>query len=150
MSKRFFCVIAALVVAVVSLSLSGRVSHLELIAHAARVQNVTVEQVLIRGNRRIPESTVKIWIGTREGDPYNPGQLDRDVRALYAQGHFEDVKVYAEEGTRGGKIITFEVSERPLLLDIKYEGLKSVQQSTVLEEFRKRTVGLSRESQYDA
>jgi len=111
---------------------------------------VTVEQVLIRGNRRIPESTVKIWIGTREGDPYNPVQLDRDVRALYAQGHFEDVKVYAEEGTRGGKIITFEVSERPLLLDIKYEGLKSVQQSTVLEEFRKRSVGLSKESQYDA
>src|SRR4030095_6011207 len=46
--------------------------------------------------------------------------------------------------------ITFEVSERPLLLDIKYEGLKSVQQSTVLEEFRKRSVGLSKESQYDA
>ena len=39
--------------------------------------------------------------------------------------------------------------ERPLLLDIKYEGLKSVQQSTVLEEFRKRSVGLSKESQYD-
>jgi outer membrane protein insertion porin family len=150
MSKRFFCVIAALIAVVLSLSLSERLARLEPIVHAARVQNVTVEQVLIRGNRRIPESTIKIWIGTRESDPYNPGQLDRDVRALYAQGHFEDVKVYAEEGTRGGKIITFEVSERPLLLDIKYEGLKSVQQSTVLEEFRKRSVGLSKESQYDA
>src|SRR5215813_13216363 len=101
MSKRFLCVIAALVAAVVSLPLIGRVFRLEPIVNAARVQNVTVEQVLIRGNRRIPESTVKIWIGTREGDPYNPGQLDRDVRALYAQGHFEDVKVYSEEGTRG-------------------------------------------------
>ena len=150
MSKRFFCVVAVLVAAIVSFLLSGRIPHLQSIVHAARVQNVTVEQVLIRGNRRIPESTVKIWIGTREGDPYNPGQLDRDVRALYAQGHFEDVKVYSEEGTRGGKIITFEVSERPLLLDIKYDGLKSVQQSTVLEEFRKRSVGLSKESQYDA
>jgi outer membrane protein insertion porin family len=115
----------------------------------AQTQNVPIEQVLIRGNRRIPESTLKIWIGTREGDPYNPVQLDRDVRALYAQGHFDDVKVYAEDGARGGKIITFEVSERPLLLDIKYEGLKSIQQSTMLEEFRKRSVGLSKESQYD-
>src|SRR6185503_17046062 len=140
MSKRVFYVIAALVVTVISWPLSGRVAQLRPIASASRIQNVTVEQVLIRGNRRIPESTVKIWIGTREGDPYSPVQLDRDVRALYAQGHFEDVKVYAEEGTRGGKIITFEVSERPLLLDIKYEGLKSVQQSTVLEEFRKRSV----------
>ncbi len=150
MSKRVLWVIAALVAAVVGWPISGRVALLQPLALASRVQNVNVEQVLIRGNRRIPESTVKIWIGTREGDPYSPVQLDRDVRALYAQGHFDDVKVYAEEGTRGGKIITFEVSERPLLLDIKYEGLKSVQQSTVLEEFRKRSVGLSKESQYDA
>src|SRR5262249_45101966 len=88
-------------------------------------------------------------ISTREGDVYNPAQLDRDVRAIYAQGYFDDVKVFAEDGTRGGKIITFEVKERPLLLEIKYNGLKSVQQSTVLEEFRKRQVGLSKESQYD-
>ena len=120
------------------------------LTQASQQQTVLVEQVVIRQNRRIPESTMKIWIGTREGDPYNPVQLDRDVRALYAQGHFEDVKVFAEEGSRGGKIITFEVKERPLLLEIKYEGLKSVQQSTVLEEFRKRSVGLSKESQYDA
>ncbi|HZM85626.1 MAG TPA: outer membrane protein assembly factor BamA [Blastocatellia bacterium] len=150
MSNRVFWVVAALVATCVGWPTIERLSMIQPLALASRVQNVTVEQVLIRGNRRIPESTVKIWIGTREGDPYSPVQLDRDVRALYAQGHFEDVKVYAEEGTRGGKIITFEVSERPLLLDIKYEGLKSVQQSTVLEEFRKRSVGLSKESQYDA
>jgi outer membrane protein insertion porin family len=143
MSKR----VLWLVIVVAAIVVSWPISRFAL---ASRVQNVNVEQVLIRGNRRIPESTIRIWIGTREGDPYNPVQLDRDVRALYAQGHFEDVKVYAEEGTRGGKIITFEVVERPLLLDIKYEGLKSVQQSTLLEEFRKRSVGLSKESQYDA
>jgi outer membrane protein insertion porin family len=116
---------------------------------AGKSQDVLVEQVVIRGNRRIPESTIKIWIGTREGEPFNPAQITRDIRALYAQGHFEDVKVYSEDGSRGGKIITFEVKEFPLLLDIKYEGLKSVQQSTILEEYRKRQVGLSKESQYD-
>lgn len=150
MSKRVLWVIAALGVMVIGWPISGQIAHLQPRVFASRTQNVTVEQVLIRGSRRIPESTIKIWIGTREGDPYNPVQLDRDVRALYAQGHFEDVKVFAEEGTRGGKIITFEVKERPLLLDIKYEGLHSIQQSTVLEEFRKRSVGLSKESQYDA
>jgi outer membrane protein insertion porin family len=147
MTKRVLCLLAVLVAAVGIWPGKGYLAMLEPPANPS--QNVPVEQVSIRGNRRIPESTVKIWIGTREGDPYNPAQLDRDVRALYAQGHFDDVKVYAEEGTRGGKIITFEVRERPLLLDIKYDGLKSVQQSTVLEEFRKRSVGLSKESQYD-
>src|SRR6185503_15554586 len=149
MSKRVLCLIAVIVTAVGAWPVDGRFSKLQSLALASSFQNVTVEQVSIHGNRRIPESTVKIWIGTREGDPYNPVQLDRDVRALYAQGHFDDVKVYAEDGPRGGKLVTFEVKERPLLLDIKYEGLKSVQQSTLLEEFRKRSVGLSKESQYD-
>src|ERR1044071_219713 len=149
MSKRVLCLIAVIVATVSVWPVNRYISTLQPLALANPSQNVTVEKVDIRGNRRIPESTVKIWIGTREGDPYNPTQLDRDVRALYAQGHFDDVKVYAEEGARGGKAITFEVRERPLLLDIKYEGLKSVQQSTVLEEFRKRSVGLSKESQYD-
>jgi outer membrane protein insertion porin family len=114
-----------------------------------QAQEVPVEQVIVRGNRRIPESTIKIWISTREGDPYNPAQIDRDIRTLYAQGHFEDVKAFAEDGTRGGKVVIFEVKEYPLILDIKYEGLKSIQQSKILEEFRKRQVGLSKESQYD-
>jgi outer membrane protein insertion porin family len=151
MSKRVFCLLVALVAAASTWPAGVHQSGWRPLALASQsqTQNVAIELVQIRGARRIPESTIKIWIGTREGDPYNPAQLDRDVRALYAQGHFEDVKVYAEEGTRGGKIITFEVRERPLLLDIKYEGLKSVQQSTLLEEFRKRSVGLSKESQYD-
>lgn len=149
MNKRVICLFAVIVTAVGAWPVNGRFSKFQPLALASLSQNVTVEQVSIHGNRRIPESTVKIWIGTREGDPYNPVQLDRDVRALYAQGHFDDVKVYAEDGPRGGKVITFEVKERPLLLDIKYEGLKSVQQSTLLEEFRKRSVGLSKESQYD-
>jgi outer membrane protein insertion porin family len=149
MSKRVVCVVVAIAAALAGFPIFSRAVRLHSTALASQTQNVTVELVQVRGSRRIPESTIKIWIGTREGDPYNPVQLDRDVRALYAQGHFADVKVFAEEGTRGGKVVTFEVTERPLLLDIKYEGLKSIQQSTILEEFRKRSVGLSKESQYD-
>lgn len=148
MSKRIVFLLAGLVACLSVLPLTGWVSSLRPTAEAA-VQEVIVEQVLIRRNRRIPESTIKIWISTREGDVYNPTQIDRDVRAIYAQGYFDDVKAFAEDGTRGGKVVTFEVTERPLLLEIKYTGLKSIQQSTVLEEFRKRQVGLSKDAQYD-
>ena len=146
MSKRVLCLFAVLALGISSWPVRGRL--LEVFA-LAKPQDILVEQVLIRGNRRIPESTIKIWIGTRDGDVFNPVQIDRDIRALYAQGHFEDVKAFAEEGSRGGRVVIYEVREWPLLLDIKYEGLKSLQQSTVLEEFRKRQVGLSKEAQYD-
>jgi outer membrane protein insertion porin family len=148
MSKRVLWLMAGLALLATFWPLKGIVETIRPIARA-EAQDVLIEQVLIRRNRRIPESTIRIWIATREGDVYNPAQLDRDVRTIYAQGYFDDVKVFAEDGQRGGKIVTFEVQERPLLLEIKYTGLKSVQQSSILEEFRKRQVGLSKESQYD-
>ncbi len=148
MSKRILLLIIGLILLAGILPVSEKIKTFFPTAQA-QTQEVLVEQVNITRNRRIPESTIRIWIGTREGDNYNPAQLDRDVRTIYAQGYFDDVKVFAEDGSRGGKIVTFEVRERPLLLEIKYVGLKSIQQSTLLEEFRKRQVGLSKESQYD-
>jgi outer membrane protein insertion porin family len=138
--------IISLILVGVALGLMASRSASSVYAHT---QDVLVEQVNVTRNRRIPTSTIRIWISTREGDAYNPAQLDRDVRTIYAQGYFDDVKVFAEDGTRGGKVITFELTERPLLLEIKYVGLKSVPQSTVLEKFRERQIGLSKESQYD-
>src|SRR5579862_4891912 len=123
MIKRVFC----LAVAVMALAAAGPLRS-RLIAMAgfnahgaASPQDVRIEQINIKGLRRIPESTAKIWISSREGDVFTPAQVDSDIRALYAQGHFSDVKVYQEDGNRGGKIITFEVLEFPLILDIKYE-----------------------------
>ncbi|SRR6266404_305139 len=114
-----------------------------------RAESQLIERVLIRGNRRIPPSTIKSWIGARKGDSYSPEQLDRDVRALHDTGHFDDVKVYVEGGLRRGKIITFEVSERPLILEINYEGIDQATQAEVLEEWRKQKIELSKGSEYD-
>ncbi|MCI0485254.1 MAG: outer membrane protein assembly factor BamA [Blastocatellia bacterium] len=149
MSKRVLCLIVLIIAIIGIWPFVGRFISSDPLAFVGQSQNPVVEQVLIRGSRRIPESTVKIWIGTREGDAYNPVQINRDLNSLNAQGHFRDVKIFTEDGLRGGKIVTFAVEEWPLLLDITYEGLKSVQQSTLLEEFRKRQIGLSKESQYD-
>jgi len=114
-----------------------------------RTESQLIERVIMRGNRRIPASTIKSWIGTRKGDSYSPEQLDRDVRALHDTGHFADVKVYVEDGLRRGKIITFEVTERPIILEIVYEGIDQATQAEVLEEWRKQKVELSKGSEYD-
>jgi outer membrane protein insertion porin family len=108
-----------------------------------------VERVIIRGNRRIPTSTIKSLIGTRKGDSYRPEQLDRDVRVLHDTGHFEDVKVYVEDGLRRGKIVTYELAERPLILEIAYEGIDQTTVAEVLEELRKQKVELQKGAEYD-
>jgi outer membrane protein assembly factor BamA len=108
-----------------------------------------IERVIIRGNRRFPASTIKSWIVTRKGNSYRPEQLDRDVRVLHDTGHFGDVKVYVEDGLRQGKIVTYELAERPLILEIAYEGIDQTTEAEVLEELRKQKVELSKGSEYD-
>ena len=70
-----------------------------------------IEHVIVRGNRRIPESKIRSWITTHKRSVYNPESLDRDVRSLYDTGRFTDVEVHVENGPRGGKVVTFEVIE---------------------------------------
>jgi outer membrane protein insertion porin family len=108
-----------------------------------------VERVNIRGNRRITESEIKAVLSTRKRRAYQPQILDRDMRALYETGHFEDVKVYVENGLHGGKIVTFEVSERSLIFDIEYEGIDKVQQAEVSQEWSRQKIDLSKGSEFD-
>jgi len=112
-------------------------------------QSQTVEQVDIRGNRRISEADIKSWISTRKDGIYSPKRLNRDVGALFDTGHFTDVKVFVEDGLHGGKIITFEVMDRPLILAIHFEGIGPSQQSEVVGEWHKQGIELSKGSEYD-
>jgi outer membrane protein assembly factor BamA len=111
-------------------------------------QEVPVEDGMITGNRRVPESTIQGWISIRTGDTFDAAKLDRDIRVLYAQGHFADVKAYTEDGPKGGKVVTIEVKEWPLILEIRYEGLKSVDPSNLRKEYRRREIGLPAGSEY--
>jgi outer membrane protein insertion porin family len=116
-----------------------------LLAHS----QVTVEDVLIRGNRRLTADSIRYYIQTRRGDPYNPAQIERDIQALWAQNLFRNIRVYVQDGPEGGKIVTFEVEENPIIRDLKFVGLKSVQESDVLQRFRERRVGVSKEAMWD-
>ena len=117
---------------------------------AVAAQQPHIEEIKWVGLRRIPKDTMNARILSRRGDNYDPGAISRDLRAAWNTNFFEDVRVEAEDGEQpGGKIIYFIVEERPLIRRIKYEGLKSVMKSDVLERFRERRVGLTVESQYD-
>lgn len=140
---------AVVLAALVPLSLSGLVSPTAVHAAQGPDESKLVEEIQITGNRRIPDDSMRLWIQTREGDPYSTDLIRRDLRTILAQGYFEDAKVFTEEGRRGGLVVIFEVREYPTILDIDYPGMKSVSESAVLEEWRKKSIGLSKESQFD-
>jgi outer membrane protein insertion porin family len=110
-----------------------------------------VESVDITGNRRLRKDDILYWVQTRQGDPYNVDQVERDYQAILALGFFDKTatRVLIENGVRGGVNIIFEVKELPIIRDLVFEGLKSTQESDVLKAFRERRVGVSKESIYD-
>lgn len=114
-----------------------------------RAQRILIDDIRWEGLRRIPKDTMNARIFSKKGDPYNPELLRRDFQAVWNTNFFEDVKLLVEDSPEGGKIVIFQVQERPLIRRIQYEGIKSATESEILEAFRNAKVGLTVESQYD-
>ncbi len=119
-----------------------------LLTGISAAQNGVVQEIVIHGNRRIPAETIRARIFTRAGDIYDQNGIERDFNSLWNTGYFDDLRFEREE-TPKGWILHIYVKEKPTIREITYNGLKSASQSDVLDKFKERKVGLSKESQYD-
>jgi len=120
-------------------------------AQAAAQQQFVIDRIDFIGNRRVRSDTLSARIFSRKGDVYNEETLRRDFQALWNTQFFEDVKLRVEDSPNNanGKIIIFDVKERPQIRRIRYDGIHSVSESDILDRFKERKVGLSVESQFD-
>ena len=109
---------------------------------------IRVEDVQVKGNRRIPTETIKYNIQTRPGDPFDRNVIRRDIRALYALGHFDDIRVEEEDG-KTGKIVIFNVREKKLIRSVKYEGIKTITSSEIIDKLKENKVSINQEAPFD-
>src|SRR6266404_3574790 len=107
-----------------------------------------IELIEFRGARRVPQDTLRALIVTKKGDRYDQETLNRDFMALWNTGRFDDLRMEREVGQTGW-IVRFVVTERRIVRTIKYDGMKSITVSEILDRFKERKVGLSVDSQYD-
>jgi outer membrane protein insertion porin family len=114
-------------------------------------QEAVVEDVEIRGNRRIPKESILYYVQSKPQDRFDLGLVQRDLQAIIQMGLFDPLatKLFVEDGPRGGKIVIFQVKEYPIIRDLQYRGLKSATESEVLTRFKERRVQVSKESQFD-
>src|SRR5713101_4224120 len=117
----------------------------------ANQPQAVVDRVEFNGNRRIRSDTLTARIFSRKGDPYSEETLRRDFQALWNTQFFEDIKLRVEDSPElpNGRIIIFEVKERPVIRRIRYDGNHSVSESDILDRFKERKVGLTVESSFD-
>jgi outer membrane protein insertion porin family len=118
-------------------------------AKPAPVGPNVIEAVDFRGQRKVPQDTLRALIYTKKGDIYDEEAIHRDFIALWNTGRFDDIRVTRETGPNGGIILTFNVVERRTVHTIDYSGNKSISKSEILDRFKDRKVNLTPESQYD-
>ena len=81
----------------------------------------TVARVEVTGNERIEEDAIKKNLRTREGEALLPKTLSDDLKRVYGMGYFDDIKIKSED-TPDGKVIIFEVKEKPTIKRVKFTG----------------------------
>jgi len=97
-----------------------------ILGEGARVgAEVRVAEVLIRGYSRVEEDAIRVRIRTTANQPYDMGQVARDVRSLFEQGFYRNIRVFVEETPVGVRVI-FEVEESPIVREISVSGNENI------------------------
>lgn len=95
-------------------------------------QREKVAAIEIRGNERIEADAIQRVIRTVPGDPYDPKILSEDLKAVFAMGYFDDIRVESE-AVPGGKRVIFVVTEKPTLRAIHIKGNRAFDDEKIRE-----------------
>src|SRR5262245_59442860 len=114
-------------------------------------QDVLVEDVEIRGNRRIPRESILYYVQSKQQERFDLALAQRDLQAIIQMGLFDPLatKLFVEDGIRGGKVIIYQVKEYPIIRALEYPGMKSVTESEVLTRFKERHIQVTKDLQFD-
>jgi outer membrane protein insertion porin family len=92
-----------------------------LLPGVSMAQEYAIGEVVIEGNRRVDRSAIRSVISAEAGQTLSAEDIDRDIRAIYRLGRFEDVSAEIEERDGAGVLI-FRLTERPLVRKVEYSG----------------------------
>lgn len=95
--------------------------------------NRPIADVRITGLDEAPEQLVRNQIRSLPGQPYDPATVEQDIVRLTHLGRFNQVRAEVTPQADGSVVLTFVVSEQPLLADVQVVGNKAISDQTLLE-----------------
>ena len=119
---------AALLVSVFGLSLAQLVPSFVPSAAAQPARGTALAQIQpggviadirVQGNERIESGTIISYLVVQKGDRFNPEQIDRSLKSLFATGLFSDAAI-----SRDGSSLVVRVVENPIINRVVFEGNK--------------------------
>jgi outer membrane protein insertion porin family len=92
---------------------------------------IVVDTVIVRGNQRLTEGAVRGAGGIHSGATATALNVQNAIARLMATGNFDGVDVLFRPTTEGRGALIYQVRERPILGQVRFEGLETVSGSTV-------------------
>ena len=100
---------------------------LNIIASYAEIIN----SIQVNGNQRISSETIKIFSGVSKNENIDLNDTNLIIQKIYETNFFSDVTVEFNNN-----MLVINVKEKPLLMNIKYEGIKSKKLKNAISENR--------------
>ncbi len=79
-----------------------------------------IADVRLEGNKRIEDNVILNVLKSTKGKLFSKENLSADIKAIYALGYFKDIRARVAD-TPGGKILSFHLEERPLIISVAVE-----------------------------
>lgn len=99
-----------------------------------------VTAIVVEGNENVSKELIISQIASNLGDVFSKENLERDMKAIYDLGYFQDVRIKLESFRNGYKVV-FIVVENPILKEIHFAG------NSVVSEEEMKEVMIVREGQ---
>lgn len=91
-------------------------------------ETFVVEDVRVRGLQRVALGAALTYIPIRVGDEVDAITIRNSIRSLHSSANFENIVVKRDGGT-----LIFEVTERPTITSIDFEGNKDIKDEQLQE-----------------
>lgn len=101
------------------LFLSALIAGAAMPAYSA--EEFVVEDIRVRGLQRVALGAALTYIPIRVGDAVDSESIQASIRSLYSSTHFNNIVV-----RRDGDTLVFEVTERPTISAIEFDGNKDI------------------------
>jgi len=100
----------------------------------ARAQ--TASQLVVEGNKRVEAETIRSYFRAGGSDRLDAARIDAGLKALYATGLFQDVRI----NQAGGRVIV-TVVENPVINRVAFEGNKKAKDEQLSQEIQSKPRG---------
>jgi outer membrane protein insertion porin family len=92
--------------------------------------------IVVEGNRRVEAETVRSYFRLNPGERLDSYKIDQALKALYATGLFQDVRI----NQAGGRLVV-TVVENPVINRVAFEGNKKLKDDQLAIEVQSRARG---------